>query len=303
MVLGTAALLWVLAASGDGGQDRHARAADTDETVAVARGVRLSLENASGSVEVHTWDRNSLRVQARHAAGTKIVIRPDQGAVNVSAVSPGGHAGSVEYEITAPAWIPMRIEGNQNDVSIEGAHGDVSVENVRGDIAITGAAGSITANTIEGQITIEGGRGKVAVSSVNDGIKIKGSSGEISAETTNGSISLSHVDGTTVDVATINGDVTFDGTIADSSHYSFNSHNGDIVLTVADTVNATFSVRTYNGEFNTSLPMKGPERSTVRRGRRASFTLGTGSADVDLESFGGEITVRRPGGDRKERRQ
>jgi hypothetical protein len=48
--------------------------------------------------------------------------------------------------------------------------------------------------------------------------------------------------------------------------------------------------------------MKGPERGTVRRGRRASFTLGTGSADVDLDSFGGEITVRRPGGEKKERR-
>jgi DUF4097 and DUF4098 domain-containing protein YvlB len=303
MVLGTAALLWLLAATGDGAQYRHVPAADTDDTVAVARGARLSVENASGSVEVHTWDRDSLRVQARHGAGTKVVIRADQSSVTVHAISPDGHAGSVEYEITAPAWIPMRIEGNHNNVTIEGAHGDVSVENVRGDIAITKDAGSITASTIEGQVTIEGGRGKIDVSSVNDGINITGSSGEISAETTNGSISLSRIDGTAIDVATINGDVTFDGTIADNGRYSFNSHNGDIILTIADTVNATFNVRTYNGEFNTSLPMKGPERSTVRRGRRASFTLGTGSADVDLESFGGEITVRRPGGEKKERRQ
>src|SRR3954470_22607047 len=121
MVLGTAALLWVLAATGDGGQDRHARTADTDETVAVTRGARLSLENASGSVEVHTWDRDSLRIQARHAAGTKVLIRADQSSVTVHAVSQGGHAGSVEYDITAPAWITMRIEGNHNDVSIDGA--------------------------------------------------------------------------------------------------------------------------------------------------------------------------------------
>src|SRR3954453_2987971 len=99
MVLGTAALLWMLAAAGDGGQDRHARATDTDETVAVTRGTRLAVGNASGSVEVHAWDRDSLRVQARHASGTKVVIRADQGSVAVSAASPGGHAGSVEYEI------------------------------------------------------------------------------------------------------------------------------------------------------------------------------------------------------------
>ena len=303
MVLGTAALLWMLAAADDGGQDRHKRSADTDETVAVSRGTRLALENASGSVEVHTWDRDSLRVQARHAAGTKVLIRADQSSVTVHAVSQGGHAGPVEYDITAPAWIAIRIEGNHNDVSIDGARGDVSVENVRGDIAITKSSGSITANTIEGQVTVEGGRGKVDVTSVNDGINITGATGEISAETTNGSISLSRIDGTSMDVATINGDVTFDGSIADNGRYSFSSHNGDIVLTIAETVNATFSIRTYNGGFNTSLPLKGPERSTVRRGSRASYTLGSGSAAVDLDSFGGEISVRRSGADRKERRQ
>jgi hypothetical protein len=41
----------------------------------------------------------------------------------------------------------------------------------------------------------------------------------------------------------------------------------------------------------------------VRRGRRVSFTLGAGSADVELESFGGEISVRRPGTAKTERRQ
>jgi hypothetical protein len=54
-------------------------------------------------------------------------------------------------------------------------------------------------------------------------------------------------------------------------------------------------VRTYNGEFGTSLPLKGPEKSELRRGKRVTYTLGTGSAEVEMESFGGAIRLRRAG--------
>ena len=177
MVLGTAALLWVLAATGDGGQGRHNRAADTDETVAVSRGTRLALENASGSVEVHTWDRDSLRVQARHAAGTKVLIRARPEVRDGTRRFPGRSRGIAwSTDITAPAWIPC---GSREITTTSASTGRTAMCRSRtcaGDIAITKGSGSVTANTIEGQVTIEGGRGKVDVSSVNDGINITGAS-------------------------------------------------------------------------------------------------------------------------------
>ncbi|MEN3338736.1 MAG: hypothetical protein V7647_2412, partial [Acidobacteriota bacterium] len=300
---GVAALICLVAASGDAAQNRHARPAETDETVPASRGMRLALENAAGSVEIHAWDSDAVRIQARHASRTKVLIRTGENAVTITASASGGPAGSVDYDITAPSWMAMRIEGQYDDVTIEGTRGDVSVETVRGDITIRGGSSSVTAKTIEGQVVVEGARGKVDVSSVNEGITITGAGGEISAETTNGSIRLARIDATSVDVATINGDVTFDGTLSDNGRYSFNSHNGDIVLTVPETSNATFNVRTYNGEFSTTLALKGPDPSGVRRGKRVSYTLGSGGADVDLESFGGEISVRRAGSQKTGRRQ
>jgi DUF4097 and DUF4098 domain-containing protein YvlB len=302
MVLGTAALVCLLATPVASGEQRQARTPDTDQTVPVSRGARLALDNLAGDVVIHTWDRDSLRVQARHGARTRVIIRPGT-TVTVSAESTTGPAGAVDYEITAPTWMAMKIEGQFNDVTIDGAQSEVSVETVRGDILIKGGTGVITGKTIQGAVTVEGARGKVNVSSVNQGIKVTGSSGEIVAETTNGSITLSEIASSSVDVATVNGDVTFDGTLVDSGRYSFTTHNGDIVLTVPETSNATFNVRTYNGELTTSLPFKGPERTEARRGKRMSYTLGNGSADVDVESFGGEITLRRAGTPRTGRRQ
>ncbi len=64
-------------------------------------------------------------------------------------------------------------------------------------------------------------------------------------------------------------------------------------MIVPETTNATFTVRTYNGDFSSNLPTK--TVGEVRRGRRATYTLGSGGPEVELESFGGSIRLRRPG--------
>ena len=298
MQWGLAALLFVLGGGPQAAQERATRAPQTDETVPVSRGTRLAIDNFAGEVVVHTWDKDSLRVQARHPARTRVSIRSGASSVIVSS---NGAPGSVDYDITAPAWMPMKVEGQYNYVTIEGAQNEVSIVTVRGDIVLKGGAGTITAKTIEGEILVDGARGKMNLSSVNQGIRVTGSSGDVTAETTNGSITLSRMDSRNVEAGTVNGNIAYEGSVADAGHYTFNTHNGDVVMTIPETANATFNVRTYNGEFGTSLPVTGPDRSEVRRGKRITYTLGTGSAEVEMESFGGAIRLRRAGAARSGR--
>jgi hypothetical protein len=51
-------------------------------------------------------------------------------------------------------------------------------------------------------------------------------------------------------------------------------------------------VSTFSGDFESDFPV--PLRET-RKGRRFSFSLGSGSAQVSLESFQGTIRLVRPG--------
>jgi hypothetical protein len=64
-----------------------------------------------------------------------------------------------------------------------------------------------------------------------------------------------------------------------------------VSLVMTEETNATLTVRTYNGGFRSSLPI----RFTDPAARRRTVTLGNGSAHVDLESFNGTIAIRRPG--------
>ena len=278
-------------------------APQTDETVPVQRGSRLAINNFAGEVIIHTSNADAVHIVARHQARTKVIIRNQGTTVSISATGTMGPQGSVDYDITAPAWMPIKVEGTYNFVTMDGVQGEVFANTVRGDIVIKGGTGTITAKSVEGEVQVEGARGKVNVSSVNEKIRITDTSGDITAESVNGGITMTGVDAKSVDASTVNGNIVFEGKLADGGHYSFGTHNGDLSLGVPENVNATFTIRTYQGTFSTDLPLEGVSRADIQRGRRVTTTLGNGSADVSLETFGGSIRVRRGSAARPRGRQ
>jgi DUF4097 and DUF4098 domain-containing protein YvlB len=274
-------------------QSRETRAPQTDQTVNVGRGARLTVSNFAGEVLIRGWDRDQVRVIARHGPRSKVNIRQSATVVTISSDTHG--AVSVDYEITAPAWMPIKVDGHFNYVSIDGAQSDVSAETVRGDVVIKGGSGTVVGKSIQGEVHIDGARGKITASSVNEGIRIARSTGDISVETTNGHIAMTGITSPSVEASTVNGHIDFDGTIAPKGRYRFATHNGNITMGIPEDSNLTLTVRTYNGDFTSSLNLNGPPKSEVRRGRRVTYTLGNGSAEMDMETFGGSIRIRRPG--------
>lgn len=293
MLTATVALVAALASAPSAGQTRDTRAPQTDQTVAVTRGTRLVVDNYAGEVIVHTWEKDAVHVVARHGTRASVTISPAEGTLAVSSSRAAG--GSVDYDLTVPTWMSVKVEGEYDFVSADGMQAEFSAETIRGDIEIHGGSGFITAKSVQGAVTIDGARGKINASSVNEAITITGSSGDIVADTTNGSVTLTGIESSSVEVTTVNGDVTFDGIPAASGKYRMSTHNGDITVAVPETSSVTFTVRLYNGDFSSALPIKGPGTREAGRGRRVRYTLGSGSAEMELESFGGEIQLRRPG--------
>ena len=265
----------------------------TDETVAVQRGGRLSINNFAGEVIVRTWEKDAVRVVARHQQRTEVRIRPGSNGLSISASGSHGPQGSVDYEITAPAWMPVRVEGTYNFVTIEGAQAEVYANTVRGDVIIKGGTGVVTAKSVEGEVQVDGARGKINVSSVNEKVRIANTSGDITAESVNGGITMTGMESASVDASSVNGTITYEGKLADNGHYSFGTHNGDIVLGLPENANATFTIRTFSGSFSSEFTLEGYNRGDAQRGRRATATLGNGRADVSVESFGGSIRLRK----------
>ena len=268
------------------------QAPQTDETVAVQRGGRLTVNNFAGEVVLRTWDRDSLRVVARHQSRARVNIRPTSSGVSITSSGSRGPA-SVDYEITAPVWLPVRIEGTYNFITIEGTQAEVFADTVRGDVIVKGGTGVVTAKSVQGEVQISNARGKVTATSVNEKVTIKDTSGDISVDTVNGGISMTGIDSKVVEATTVNGTIVYEGRLAEGGHYNFGTHNGDILLGIADGASATFTFRTYQGSVSTEFQLEGFNAAEARRGRRVTATLGKGSADVNLETFGGSIRLRK----------
>jgi DUF4097 and DUF4098 domain-containing protein YvlB len=274
-------------------------AQQVDTTLAVTQGQRLQVNAYGGEVTVQAWNRNAVRVQATTSGRHRVQVSAVGPVVSVRTEGRDGPPKEAELRISAPAWMGLSVSGVHTDVKVEGSRAPVAVETVEGEVEVSGGNGLISLRSVQGSVSLQGGRGRIKVNSVNEDLQITSSAGEIMAETVNGGIALDRVDATTVDANTINGDIWYDGPIRNGGRYAFATHNGDITLTVAEGTSASVAVSTFNGEFESefAVPLSG-----TRKGKGFNFTLGSGSAQVSLESFQGTIQLIRPGSRERERR-
>jgi DUF4097 and DUF4098 domain-containing protein YvlB len=259
-----------------------------DTIVNVVRGQRLQVNAFGGEVTVRGWNRNAVRVEAT-TSGNRVEVSTSPTGVGVR--TQARHGSEIELRISAPPWMSLSLSGVHTNMKVEGLRGPISAETVEGEVSVNGGEGLISLRSVQGAVSLRGGKGRIRVNSVNEDVEVANSSGEVVAETVNGEISLQIVDGATVDASTVNGDISYSGPIRNGGRYAFSTHNGDVTLTVAEGTNASVAVSTYNGEFESEFPVP---LSGTRKGKGFNFTLGSGSAQVTLESFQGTIQLVRP---------
>ena len=268
----------------------------TDTTVTVQPNARVQIQNFAGSVTVRTWDRNAVHIVASKTRRDEVQVRARDAWVTISTVSSRGAPGPLDYEITVPSRATLDIGGTYTDISVEGIRGSISATTVQGSVTVRGGDGVISLKSVEGAVTLQDASGKVEVNGVNRGLMLRNVTGDIAAETVNGSIILDGIESSDVEAVTVNGRVTYEGTIHDRGRYRFGTHNGGIVISVPERANATVAAVTYQGTFASRFALPaGALDATEGPRRRANFSLGTGSARIEAESFQGNIILARPG--------
>lgn len=266
----------------------------TDTTFNVDARGRLDLENRNGNVHVRTWDRNAMRVRAEHPADVELDIDAVGSVVRIEAERRGGRGRDergVNYEIWIPARFDATIDATNGNVVLEGLGGSVEVETVNGNIVLRGGDGTVVLESVSGEILVDGARGNITAETVNRGVRITRASGDVTAETVNGAIQLSGIESSRVEASSVNGDVTYEGTIRAGGRYDLSTHNGTISMAVPQDTNADVSISTHNGNITTDFDVRVRQLDSRRR---LTFTIGSGGARINLESFGGSIELRHP---------
>src|SRR5207247_10805548 len=246
----------------------------TDTTIAVPAGASLSVNNFGGGITVHGWSENRVKVHAETGRRGRVEVSLVGSTVVVKASSPEGAPSVIDFDITVPQSMALSLSGTYADITVDGVQGAISAETVNGEVNVRGGKGIVTLHSIQGGVTLADASGRIEVNSVNENIEVSNVTGELKVETTNGEVTLTGIKSSSVDAGTINGDVTYEGTVTDGGSYSFGSHNGDIRVSVPEGANVTVTAATANGDIDASFPLPmtgspGRHRKTLRSARGA----------------------------------
>jgi DUF4097 and DUF4098 domain-containing protein YvlB len=284
-------LMTAAACAATAGAARGQQAVQMDRTVDVQPGTRLQLDNHFGDVTIRTWSRSAVRIQGSHPVGTTVDVQSGGSLLQIDADRPGSHSNPVTYTLTIPTDMPIEVEVIQGDVDVAGTRAGMDIQSVHGSITVVGGADVLALESVQGLITVTGAEGRVNVTSVNQGIELADIRGDVQAEAVNGRIHMRGIDAGRVSAETVNGSVSYEGAIRNDGWYRFSTHNGGIELTIPANTGATFTASTFNGTLHTAFPVTLHE---AKEGKEFRFTLGSGGARIELESFNGTMSIRRP---------
>jgi hypothetical protein len=143
------------------------------------------------------------------------------------------------------------------------------------------------------------------LATINKGeIRVNGTNGKIKVNNVNGGIFLNGVSGTTK-VHTINGDVEVKYTKNPDAESHYYTLNGKLTVYFLPDLSADLNLKSFNGEFFTDfeiseyLPSRLVSNKTHQNGtswqieNRTSIRIGNGGLLLNLETFNGDIYIKR----------
>ena len=263
-----------------------------DTTFRMDKGGVIDLQVNFGNITVTGATGSDVRVRATTDQG-RVRLRASSTLATLRATGERGPAGGVRYEVSVPAGIRVLMRATSGNLTATGVKGDVEAENVHGDIRLTDISGLTRIESVSGDIVASRLTGDIHIDAMSGRVEVTGADGEITVDNTSGPTTLTDIRSSAVRIESVSGQVRYQGTIERTGRYDFESHSGNITLTLPPSAGALLELSTYTGSLDTDFPITLQRTASGREEKQLQFRLGTGDARISAESFSGNITITR----------
>ena len=257
----------------------------------------VMIENISGSIVVVGWDKAEISVGGTLTGDIEeLKFKTDKKKSRIEVVYPKNKKnikGEANLVINVPRACRLEVECISAFIEVSKVTGLVDVSSISGDVTVTGECEELEAESISGDVFIDGGAPEVEIGSISGKVTARGKASEIDAQTVSGSIDLDFDTFLNLNVESVAGDATVKGGLAGDGSFSLELHSGDLTLTVPGNVSADFEIETFSGEIDNAFGQKSRKTSKYTPGRELEFTVGGGDARVRINTFSGDVVIRK----------
>ena len=297
-----------------------------EKTVALAKDGKVYLSNIAGDIDVKTWDRGEVKIDAlkvskhssmdkakEYAGLVKIEVTEEGGTLSIVTKypknGPKNMSVSVDFNLMIPAGATADINSVSGDLTLTNIGGAAKAETVSGDVTLEKVAGTLKGKTVSGNVTVMGAAKGVYCKSVSGNVKVDdvvgdaelqtvsgtieaGSvKGSITAENTSGDVKLIDVtDAKVIKAKTLSGDVDYVGVIYSDGSYNFKSHSGVVILSVPSDAAFDLEAKTFSGsiESDFEITLTGKISKKELKG-----SVNGGGATLEVKTFSGDVHMKK----------
>jgi DUF4097 and DUF4098 domain-containing protein YvlB len=186
----------------------------------------------------------------------------------------------------------VEVESVSADIDIDGSQGEsVVTHTVSGDVEVSASTQRLEIHSVSGDVEFQGAVSRSSVETVSGEISMSGVSNEVSISTVSGDVSLIAQEVGRGRFESVSGELKLELSVSDGGRLTSDSMSGDTVLRLPASQKADFIAQTYSGDIQTDFGMaasvsKGP-------GNALQYKEGSNGASIRLESFSGDIHIRR----------
>lgn len=269
---------------------------------------RISIDNTKGEVTVTAWDRNQVQVSGTLGEGARpLELEGDDRNVDIRVQGGNGNGkwfswgndsnmGSTTLNVRVPKGVDVEVKVVSAPVSIDGLDGGrIDVESVSGRVRANVRTPSASVQTVSGTIDLAGRADKADLQTVSGDITAPSVVNRVEGQTVSGRMTIGGGPWSEASFSTVSGDTDINGGPRNESgsKLTVDAMSGDVKLQLPSSTSARLEASTFSGDIGSDWGQA--TRGDDGPGKELKATIGDGSAKIHVESFSGDVRIRKSG--------
>lgn len=274
-----------------------------DDKRPVSADVRVEISNVKGAVTVSGWDRNEIAIGGSLGDGAKpLKIEGSERDVHIKVESDGqsgwfswgsdSRMGPTNLDVKVPRAAALKINVVSANTTVSGVNGEtLEIDSVSGKLRLESSARKVRIDSVSGNIELVGKTSDANLETVSGDIRARGLGGTLRYETVSGDIDAEHDAARDIQASTVSGDISLRGTVDGKVRMGIESMSGSVRLSLPENLAARLRASSFSGKIRSDFGRV--ERKEFGPGSSLDATLGSGAGEIRVESFSGDVDLRR----------